>query len=543
VSRRLAWEILGVLGGALLVVALLLGWDGPERNLRGDQQVGNLIALKYLHPDALPGDAFYGPAYYRGFNPAFFSLQAWVARVTGEDVEEALRLLTWPIGLLYVIGHYTLFRYLTGGWQAAALGALSAMVVRSSLGGEYWGFGGLRDALPRVIVSGLTPLLLLAFLRLRGRPLFAGYFFLVGLAANLHPVSGLHLAQITAVAHLWLSRFQLPAWRDVLVGIPIFAAGALPFILRYVPAQEHLTDPALLPTVREAQHYRYPYLLLPLEPSALTSLSRGAPGGRAAVGGSPGRDARALSGARGLRGGRAGGGRGRNHGHPRDRRAVGHAVRGHPPAPRHPLHVSGAACRLPARLRRLAARAELSRVVPARRSADPVRHPARKRDPRCLRGAARGGQARVRHSRERSELHVSRTGRGRTLLGGRATPLEVRSAAHRAGRARLHRFLRFPLRDAPADHRLLQGRDRRRREPAILPMVRLHARDRGLPASSLGKPAGSPSLRSTTAATRSWIRSWIAPPPRTVARRGSGRSRAGVSGGAARAGDGVETRW
>ena len=81
-SRRLAWEILGVLGGALLVVALLLGWDGPERNLRGDQQVGNLIALKYLHPDALPGDAFYGPAYYRGFNPAFFSLQAWVARVT-----------------------------------------------------------------------------------------------------------------------------------------------------------------------------------------------------------------------------------------------------------------------------------------------------------------------------------------------------------------------------------------------------------------------------------------------------------------------------
>jgi hypothetical protein len=85
VSRRLDWEILGVLGGALLVVALLLGWDGPERNLRGDQQLGNLIALKYLHPDALPGDAFYGPAYYRGFNPAFFSLQAWVARVTGED--------------------------------------------------------------------------------------------------------------------------------------------------------------------------------------------------------------------------------------------------------------------------------------------------------------------------------------------------------------------------------------------------------------------------------------------------------------------------
>ena len=271
-SGRLAREIFGVLGGALLVVALLLRWDGPERDLRGDQQWGNLIALKHLQPDALPGDVFYGRAYYRGFNPAFFALQAWVARVTGADVEEALLLLAWPIGVLFLIGHYTLFRSLTGSWQAAALGALSAMAVRHSLGGEYWGFGGLRDALPRVIASGLTPLLLLVFLRLRGRPFFAGYFFLVGLAANLHPVSGLHLAQITAVAHLWLSRFQLPAWRDVLVGIPIFVAGALPFILCYVPAQEPLTDPALLPAVREALHYRYQYLLFPLDPSAVTSV-------------------------------------------------------------------------------------------------------------------------------------------------------------------------------------------------------------------------------------------------------------------------------
>lgn len=272
-SRGVAREILGVLGGALLVVALLLHGNGPEPDLRGDQQWGNLMAFKHLHPEALPGDVFYGPPYYRGYNPAFFSLQAWIARVTGADVEAALRLLTWPIGVLYLIGHYALFRYLTGSRLAAALGALSALVVRNSLGGEYWGFGGLRDTLPRAIASGLTPVLLLAFLRLRGRPLFAGYFLLVGLAANLHPVSGLHLAQISAVAHLWLSRFQFRAWWDVLLGIPLFAVGALPFILRYVPAQEHLTDPALLPMVREALHYRYPYLLFPLEPSAMISVA------------------------------------------------------------------------------------------------------------------------------------------------------------------------------------------------------------------------------------------------------------------------------
>jgi|RhiMethySRZTD1v2_1073278.scaffolds.fasta_scaffold170311_3 hypothetical protein len=122
------------------------------------------------------------------------------------------------IGVLYLVGHYALFRALTGSWLAAALGALSALAVRDALGGEYWGFGGLRDVLPRAIASGLTPLLLLAFLRLRGQPFFAVYFILVGLVANLHPVSGLHLAQISALTHLWLGRFRLPAWRDQLIG-------------------------------------------------------------------------------------------------------------------------------------------------------------------------------------------------------------------------------------------------------------------------------------------------------------------------------------
>ena len=119
---------------------------------------------------------------------------------------------------LYLVGHYALFRALTGSWLAAALGALSALAVRDALGGEYWGFGGLRDVLSRAIASGLTPLLLLAFLRLRGQPFFAVYFILVGLVANLHPVSGLHLAQISALTHLWLGRFRLPAWRDQLIG-------------------------------------------------------------------------------------------------------------------------------------------------------------------------------------------------------------------------------------------------------------------------------------------------------------------------------------
>jgi hypothetical protein len=259
--------------GAVLVVALCRLLEGPAVSLRGDQQWGNLMALKHLRPDWLQGDLFFGPDYYRGYNPAFFSLQAWIAGRLGDDLEAALRLLVWPIGALFVVGHYVLFRSLAGSPLAAALGALSALTIRHALGGEYWGFAGVRDVLPRAIASGLTPLLLLVFLRLRDRSRFALYFLLVGGLANLHPVSGLHLALISAVAHLWLARFGRKAWRDVLAGGGLFTLAVLPFVLRYFPSREAVTDPALLPVVRAALHVRYDYLLLPIDLATLISVT------------------------------------------------------------------------------------------------------------------------------------------------------------------------------------------------------------------------------------------------------------------------------
>ncbi|HEY7654412.1 MAG TPA: hypothetical protein VIG07_16475 [Methylomirabilota bacterium] len=259
--------------GSVMLVALCLYLEGPAVALRGDQQWGNLMALKHLHPDWLQGDLFFGPDYFRGYNPAFFSLQARIAGALGGDPEAALRLLVWPVGMLFFVGHYVLFRSLTGSWMAAALGAVSAMTVRHALGGEYWGFGGLRDVLPRAVASGLTPLFVLAFLRLRERRLFAVYFLLLGGMANLHPVSGLHLAMICGVAHLWLERFRGKAWRDVLGGAALFTLAVLPFVLRYFPARENVTDPALLPIVRQALHVRYDYLLYPLDVRSLLSVA------------------------------------------------------------------------------------------------------------------------------------------------------------------------------------------------------------------------------------------------------------------------------
>jgi hypothetical protein len=231
------------------------------------------MALKHMYPDWLQGDLFFGADYFRAYNPLFFSMQARVARLAETDPAGALRVLVWPVGVLFLIGHYVFFRGLTGSRLAGALGAVAATTVRHALGGEYWGFGGVRDVLPRTVASALTPVLLLLFLRLRDHRFFVVYFLLIGAVANLHPVSGLHLAMICGVAHLWLGGFGRKAWLEVLGGAALFTVAVLPFVLRYLPAQENVTDPALLPRVREALHARYDYLLYPLDARALISVA------------------------------------------------------------------------------------------------------------------------------------------------------------------------------------------------------------------------------------------------------------------------------
>lgn len=271
--RRRVVEALVVGAGALLALRLALLLEGPRPPLRSDQVAINLMVVKSLHPDWFQGDLLYGPDYYRHYTPSFVGLQAAVTSFLGDDPVSALRLLYWPVGFLFLLGHYALFRALTKNPLAAAMGALSAMVVRNALGGEYWGFSGVASVQPRVVAEGLIPLLVLAFLRWRSYRLFPGFYLLVGGLANLHPVSGLHLAQVTAIAHLWLARFRWRAWGEVAAGAGLFVAGALPFGIRFFFGKENLGDPALLATVQAALNYRFDYLFFPQRPDALLSVA------------------------------------------------------------------------------------------------------------------------------------------------------------------------------------------------------------------------------------------------------------------------------
>jgi hypothetical protein len=113
-SGRRWIEGLSVGIGALLILSVLALVDGPNPALRGDQVATNLMVVKSLHLDWFQGDPLYGSGYSRFYTPSFVALQTALARWRGEDPVAALKLLLWPAGLLFLVGHYLLFRAVTG---------------------------------------------------------------------------------------------------------------------------------------------------------------------------------------------------------------------------------------------------------------------------------------------------------------------------------------------------------------------------------------------------------------------------------------------
>src|SRR6185503_6878227 len=100
-------------------------------------------------------------------------------------------------------------------------------------------------------------------------PALAGYWALLGVLFNVHPVSAYQLAQVTALAHLWRER-SLRALGQVALGAALFVVGALPYVVPFFSARIGGGAPA---TVRAALDYRFPYLLYPIAPNALLSVA------------------------------------------------------------------------------------------------------------------------------------------------------------------------------------------------------------------------------------------------------------------------------
>jgi hypothetical protein len=238
--------------------------------LRPDQQAYDLLVAKRLEPSLFSRDVLYRRDPTLLHVPLFIEAHAALARALARPPEAVLAWLAWPMGVLFIAGHYALFRVVSGSAPAAAMAALGSVTIRNALGGEFWGFDGLPSVATRTILAGLIPLLLLAFVAWRGRRSFPLYFLVLGALFNVHPVSAYHLAQVTAIAHVALARRRLRALVEAGTGIGLFGLGTLPYVLRFFPARDDLAHGGGL--TRAALEYRFPYLLYPIGLDALLSV-------------------------------------------------------------------------------------------------------------------------------------------------------------------------------------------------------------------------------------------------------------------------------
>jgi hypothetical protein len=223
--------------GALLFVVLAGFWAGigftrGVEHLYSDQQHNLAVVLKHLDPAVFPRDlVFDGKDFAGEYIPLYIEYLATAYRLTGNPAA-GYQWLVFPLTLLYLFGVYRLFARCgvrRGG--AVAIAMLASLPQAVPLSGELFGIGPVQTITARMLFTALFPYLLFWFWSWIDRPRrLIALLFVVGLLANLHPVSGLFLAPILGLVLLARARWKARAWVVVgLMGLAT-AAGAAPIL-------------------------------------------------------------------------------------------------------------------------------------------------------------------------------------------------------------------------------------------------------------------------------------------------------------------------
>ena len=164
-----------------------------------DQTNIGLMELRLANDTLYQRDyLFQDTTLFRFYTPAFIALTTRLRQLTG-SFAEGLALLQPVVIFTYLIGMYLLIYQVAPMSLVALLIAILSSFQRWSIAATFWGVTGLSLMMPRTIFLMVTPWLLLfwfAWLPQRSLwklPLVA---FGIGLAGNLHPVSGFFLMQL-----------------------------------------------------------------------------------------------------------------------------------------------------------------------------------------------------------------------------------------------------------------------------------------------------------------------------------------------------------
>lgn len=246
---RRAW-LVGAAVGLPLGALGLIGRSQRVLESLSDEALLVPLAQRLYHPDHFTGDEWLALG-AEVFSHAYSALLGGVLQLVA-DPQLAVGLLGAAAMVVYVAGLARLLGAL-GDRRTVAVGlvalvgvpALFDPVFQAALGGPFaWETTRLAalslgpgDGLPRDLVFALFPWLVVRLLEEPSPVLWRRLvpYALLGLVANLHPLTAVHLAVVAGFFELARER-SVAALRFVVVSAAVFAVGAAPYVVQYLAA-------------------------------------------------------------------------------------------------------------------------------------------------------------------------------------------------------------------------------------------------------------------------------------------------------------------
>lgn len=229
-----------------------------------------VMVAKDINPALFPTDfTFSEQSFYQAYTPVYRWIVKYLWQWTGNFEAGLVWLVPVVLGI-FLVGMFMLLYSITGNtWLALGLTVASAHY-HNVMGAEVWGIGGIQQIQARALFMAILPYVTLWFLFTVQhvsviKVALLGFF--VGLMANLHPGSGMHLSILLAGALILMYGFRRESIR-IWSMIPLMAfttlLGAGPIIANFTGnLGREVTEQIPFTLFSQAVGERYPLYFYP----------------------------------------------------------------------------------------------------------------------------------------------------------------------------------------------------------------------------------------------------------------------------------------
>jgi hypothetical protein len=248
--------------GAVSLFWTLVSWNKGIEHYTSDLFTYFGIVLKESKPDLFVMDFLLGDSSNYLHHPFYTAFLKFFYEKTG-DITFGLKMLVFPLNFIFMAGAYYFFLYLTNSKKASsALAFFSSLPIAIAVCPETFGIGPSTISTPRVIFTAFFPIIIFMYYKALAEGnngMLYGAFFLIGLLANIYPISPFLIIQILILCILFYRGLKKDSL--FLIGKCCLMAmiGVSPYIFFYLNRSVNYDYNAPLEMVVEVLKWRASY--------------------------------------------------------------------------------------------------------------------------------------------------------------------------------------------------------------------------------------------------------------------------------------------